>query len=605
MILSRPRATPAYRYRALLATYLKPQARQVAILAVLLCASIALQLVNPQLVRSFIDTATATTTSVASGGATNLTLVAALFIAVALTQQGLAVVATYVSERLGWTATNALRADLTLHCLRLDLSFHKGRTPGELIERIDGDVTALANFFSQFVIQVVGSLLLLMGVLAMLWTVDWRISLALAVLAALVLLGMNAVRTIAIPYWTADRQASAALFGFVEERLAGTVDIRSSGAQPYVMRRLYAYLRDRLRAGSRARVVGTFTWCVPIVGFALGNALAFGLAAVLFNAGSLTLGAAFLVYYYTQLLFHPLNLISNQLDDFQKASAGMVRVQELFDTRSALVDAPDEPGRPGAPGAPDVSFPSGALAVEFDGVDFGYDPADPVLHDLSFHIEPGHVLGLLGRTGSGKTTVARLLLRLYDPTAGTIRLGGVEVRQVRRSDVRRRIGMVTQDVQLFRATVRDNLTFFDQAIDDARITAALDELGLLDWLRGLPRGLDTMLGASGGGLSAGEAQLLAFARVFLRDPGLVILDEASSRLDPATERLIEQAVDRLLRGRSGLIIAHRLATVQRADAILILDDGRIGEYGARAGLTGDPDSRFSNLLRTGAEEVLA
>jgi len=602
-----PRTATAYRYRALLATYLKPQSRQVAILAVLLCVSIALQLVNPQLVRSFIDTATATTVSAASGGTANLTLVAVLFIVVALTQQGLAVVATYVSERLGWTATNALRADLALHCLRLDLSFHKGRTPGELIERIDGDVTALANFFSQFVVQVLGSLLLLLGVLAMLWTVDWRISLALAVLAAVVLLGMNAVRTIAIPYWTADRQTSAALFGFIEERLAGTVDIRSSGAQPYVMRRLYEYLRDRLRAGSRARVVGTFTWCVPIVGFALGNALAFSLAAVLFHAGSLTLGAAFLVYYYTQLLFHPLNLISNQLDDFQKASAGMVRVQELFDTRSALVDAPDEPGatdKPGVPNASGPSFPAGALAVEFDGVDFGYDPADPVLHDLSFHLEPGRVLGLLGRTGSGKTTIARLLLRLYDPTAGTIRLGGVDVRQARRSDVRRRIGMVTQDVQLFRATVRDNLTFFDRAIDDARITAALDELGLLDWLRGLPRGLDTMLGANGGGLSAGEAQLLAFARVFLRDPGLVILDEASSRLDPATERLIERAVDRLLRGRSGLIIAHRLATVRRADAILILDDGRIGEYGARIHLAGDPDSRFSGLLRTGAEEVL-
>jgi len=620
MILGQPRAATAYRYRALLATYLKPQARQVAILAVLLCASIALQLVNPQLVRSFIDTATGATTSAAAGGATaggataggataggatNLTLVAVLFIVVALTQQGLAVVATYVSERLGWTATNALRADLTLHCLRLDLSFHKERTPGELIERIDGDVTALANFFSQFVIQVLGSLLLLLGVLAMLWTVDWRISLALAVLAALVLLGMNAVRTIAVPYWTADRQTSAALFGFVEERLGGTVDIRSSGAQSYVMRRLYEYMRDRLRAGSRARVVGTVTWCVPIVGFALGNALAFGLAAALFHAGSLTLGAAFLVYYYTQLLFHPLNLISNQLDDFQKASAGMVRVQELFDTRSALVDGPNEQGEADKSGGPGgVSFPAGALGVEFDGVDFGYDPADLVLRDLSFHIEPGRALGLLGRTGSGKTTVARLLLRLYDPTAGSIRLGGVEVRQARRSDVRRRIGMVTQDVQLFRATVRDNLTFFDRTIDDARIIAALDELGLLDWLRGLPRGLDTMLGAHGGGLSGGEAQLLAFTRVFLRDPGLVILDEASSRLDPATERLIERAVDRLLRGRSGLIIAHRLTTVRRADAILILDDGRIGEYGSRVVLADDPDSRFSALLRTGAEEVL-
>jgi len=164
--------------------------------------------------------------------------------------------------------------------------------------------------------------------------------------------------------------------------------------------------------------------------------------------------------------------------------------------------------------------------------------------------------------------------------------------------------MATQDVQLFRATVRDNLTFFARGVDDARIMRALGELGLEEWCRGLPQGLDTMIASGGSGLSAGEAQLLAFTRVFLKDPGLIILDEASSRLDPATERLIERAVGRLLRGRTGIIIAHRLATVQRADMIMILDDGRIAEYGPREELARDPDSRFWQLLRTGAEEVL-
>ena len=165
--------------------------------------------------------------------------------------------------------------------------------------------------------------------------------------------------------------------------------------------------------------------------------------------------------------------------------------------------------------------------------------------------------------------------------------------------------MVTQDVQLFRATVRENLTFFDPQIPDARIWGALGELGLDGWARGLPEGLDTIIGAGGAGLSAGEAQLLAFTRVFLRDPGLVILDEASSRLDPATERLIEHAVERLLEGRTGIIIAHRLATVRRADGILILDGGRIAEHGLRELLERDPSSRFAGLLRTGVEEVLA
>jgi ATP-binding cassette, subfamily B, bacterial len=578
---------PARQYLDLLVTYLTPQWRRVVILALVLCGGIALQLINPQIVRSFIDAATSRSTGV------NLTALAVLFIGLALAQQALAVVATYCSERVGWTATNALRADLALHCLQLDLSFHKAHTPGELVERIDGDVTTLADFFSQLVVQVLGSLLLLIGVLAMLWTVNWHAGLALTLFACVVLAVMMRVRTVATPYWEADRQASAELFGYLEERLAGTVDIRSSGAQPYVMRRLYEYLRRYYHTGSKAIVMGSVTWTVPIMGFAVANGLAFALAAYLYRTAALTLGAAFIIYYYTQLLFEPLHRILNQLDGFQKASAGITRIQELLSTHSAL---PDGPG---------AAFPVGPLSVEFGDVTFGYQQGETIVQGLSFRIEPGCVLGLLGRTGSGKTTITRLLLRLYDPSAGSVRLGGVELREARREEVRQHIGMVTQDVQLFRATVRDNLTFFDTSIDDARIMRALSELGLEEWCRGLPEGLDTMIASSGSGLSAGEAQLLAFTRVFLKDPGLIILDEASSRLDPATERLIERAVDRLLHGRTGIIIAHRLATIERADMIMILDDGCIAEYGPREELARHPGSRFSQLLRAGVEEVLA
>jgi ABC-type multidrug transport system fused ATPase/permease subunit len=211
---------------------------------------------------------------------------------------------------------------------------------------------------------------------------------------------------------------------------------------------------------------------------------------------------------------------------------------------------------------------------------------------------------VLGRTGSGKTTLTRLLFRLYEPTLGAIRMGGVDLRSASLAELRQRVGIVTQDVQLFRASLRDNLSLFDPTIPDARIVAALEELGLGPWLRGLPAGLDTEL-SGGDGLSSGEAQLLAFARVFLRDPGLVILDEASSRLDPATERQIERAVGRLLHNRTAIIIAHRLSTVQRADTILILDSGEVAELGPRAALAGDETSRFSKLLRVGMEEVLA
>ena len=222
----------------------------------------------------------------------------------------------------------------------------------------------------------------------------------------------------------------------------------------------------------------------------------------------------------------------------------------------------------------------------------------------AFQLPPGAVLGLLGRTSSGKTTLTRLLFRLFDPTAGTIRLGDTDLRDTRLVELRQRIGLVTQEVQLFHATVRDNLTFFDPSIPDGRIVAVLDEVGLTRWYRSLPAGLDTELAAGGSGLSAGEAQLLAFARVFLRDPGLVILDEASSRLDPATEGQLERAVDRLLQGRTAIVIAHRLATVERADEIALLEAGHIVEQGARIALARDPTSRFSQLRRIGLAEVL-
>jgi ATP-binding cassette subfamily B protein len=211
---------------------------------------------------------------------------------------------------------------------------------------------------------------------------------------------------------------------------------------------------------------------------------------------------------------------------------------------------------------------------------------------------------LLGRTGSGKTTLARLIFRLYDPKSGRITINEADLRDAQLNALRRRVAIVTQDVQLFHASIRDNLTFFDRSIPDEHILATLEELELGDWHRSLPAGLDTLLETGTRSLSAGEAQLLAFTRVFLRDPGLLILDEASSRLDPATEARLERAIDKLLKNRTAIIIAHRLGTVQRADEIMILESGKVSEYGDRKQLAANTNSRFHQLLQTGLEELL-
>jgi ABC-type multidrug transport system fused ATPase/permease subunit len=232
-----------------------------------------------------------------------------------------------------------------------------------------------------------------------------------------------------------------------------------------------------------------------------------------------------------------------------------------------------------------------------------------VLRDINVRVEPGRVLGIVGPTGSGKTTLTRLLSRFYDPSGGVVRLGEVDLRTVSLAAVRARVGVVTQEVHVFNASVRDNLTLFDDSVPDERISAVLDAVGLASWLGELPRGLDTPLGPGavpgGARLSAGQAQVLACVRIFLRDPDVVILDEASSRLDPVTERMVHRALGRLLEGRTGIIVAHRLATIAYADDLLVLEEGRVRERGPRLALAADPASRFAALLRVATEEVRA
>ncbi|MEM7031812.1 MAG: ABC transporter ATP-binding protein [Chloroflexota bacterium] len=574
-------------YWSLLAKYLKTLRKKVALLAALVFGGILIQLVNPQIMRSFIDTATTS-----QGGATNTLLVlAVIFFVASIVQQVVNVGAVYVGQDVGWTSTNLLRRDLAQHCLGLDTAFHNERTPGEFIERVDGDVTALSLFFSTFVLDLVGNGILLLGVLALFFREDWRIGVTMGIFMLVMFLILLRIRNIGVPYWKATREASAEFYGFLEERLAGTEDLRAAGAVPYTLHRFHELVRDLWRKELKASVMTSIminsSWFLVVV----GNATAFIISATLFQAGEITIGTVYLIFHYSNILSRPIDKIAGQLAELQKASAGITRIKEMWAVEPTLQDGEQQ-------------LPDGSLSVSFDTVSFAYATDDVVIDNLSFKLEAGKILGLLGRTGSGKTTMTRLLLRLYDPQQGHIALNEVDLTKLQSSNLYQRVGMVTQNVQLFHASIRDNLTFFDPTIPDDRILTTLNDLGLGDWFDRLSDGLDTELESGGSGLSAGEAQLLAFARVFLKDPGLVILDEASSRLDPATEALIERAIDKLLHNRTAIIIAHRLPSVQRADEILILEAGQIREHGDRLALAADPNSRFSTLLKTGLEEVL-
>lgn len=578
---------PVKQYVELLAKYLRPQWKRAAFLVVLVLGSLALQLAKPQILRVFIDAATGT-----RAGA-NLIATAMLFMVAAVLTQALTAYSRYVSEDVGWTATNLLRHDLATHCLSLDMSFHKSHTPGEMIERLDGDITKLSNFFSQLVVGILSNVLLLLGVMVMLFREDPLVGFGLGLFAIVSVVVLTYLRNIAVPYWMADRQNSGLFFGFLSEHLAGTEDIKANGAVGYVMQRFYRRLREWLPVVRKAYLAGVTMWIATIITFTLANVIAFGLCWYLWRTRGITIGTVYLIVNYTELLRRPIEQIRTQMQELQRASASITRISGLLLVESQVKDGPG------------ALLPAGPLAVELTDVSFGYEENDTVLHDLSLSLQPGKVLGLLGRTGSGKTTLARLLLRLYDPTAGSIRFGGVETREAKLGHLREKVTLVTQDVQLFQASVRDNLTFFDPQIADERIIAVLSELGLGEWLRALPDGLDTVLSSGGSSFSAGEAQLLAFARCFLADPAVVILDEASSRLDPATEQLIERAISKLLQNRTGVIIAHRLETVERADDILILEQGRVVEHGPRLELLRNPGSRFSSLLQTGLKELLA
>ena len=586
---------PLKQYFKLFSKYLKNYKKLFFLLIFFLFAGIFLQIINPQIMRYFIDIATSGNGN--SNEISSTLLYAAIsFISIAILTQIVNVTATYLGENVSWKATNELRSDLTKHCLNLDMEFHNNRTPGEMIERVDGDVEMISTFFSQFIIKVVGNLILLLAVLAYFFYENFWIGLIYTIFAIFSLFVLDKLKAIAIPAHLALREANAELFGFLEERLTSTEDIRSTGSVNHILNGLYKVQRKILKHWvnlSKSRILIRFFGGFIVV---VGTVISILSGYILVYKGIISIGVAYVFIHYTNILARPLRELTQQIETFQSIGASLKRVNEMLQFKSNIIHTATEKL---FEGKKEIERRK-PLKLELIDLKFSY-PSNKdklILDNINIILEPGKILGLIGRTGSGKTTIGRLIFRLYNQDSGEIKVNGKKIENFDLEDLRNNIAIVSQDVQIFRATVRENLTFFDETITDEKILEVLNSLNLNQWLDNLENGLDTNLATGGTGLSAGEAQLLALTRIFLKDPKLIILDEASSKVDPVTEKLIENTIDKLLKDRTVIIIAHRLSTIKRADDILILEDGEMSEYGNRNKLESDKNSKLFGILQT-------
>ena len=486
---------------------------------------------------------------------------------------------------LSWKVSNGIRSRLAEHMLTLDAAWHGDRTAGELVERIDGDTASIGVFAAQMGSAGLLAGLLITGSLIAETVLHPLLGLTLAAGLAVSAVVMVVLRKLAVLKAGEERSASAALYGDIEERLGALDDLRANGAGDYALWRHQVlarrWVRDKWAASCRMAV--QFATTNTLVGLTAVAVLA--VAVFLFRDDQVTAGNVLAAWVFAGLARRPLETLAENLKEGQTAMAAANRIVDVLGTATTV-----------PPPADGVLLPDGPLELRFEGVTFSYPMRPPALRELDLVVPAGTSLGLVGRTGSGKTTVGRLAARLWDVNGtGRVTLGGVDLRDVDPAELRRRVAVVTQDVVVFRASVHDNLTLFGTVpASDEDLWASLDQADLGSWAARLPHGLDTEIGTQAG-LSGGEAQLLSLARALLASPSLVVLDEATARLDPVTEERIARATDRLLRGRTAIVIAHRLATLDDVDAIGVLDKGRLVEHGGHAALS-EADGPFAALL---------
>ncbi|MGE0215308.1 ABC transporter ATP-binding protein [Mycolicibacterium sp.] len=577
--------------RALLGSLLRPYRWVVAVLAIVVVVENAARLSVPILVQKGIDDGIPPL--IDGGSAHTLMLVVGALCGVVVVQATSRMYFLRRSGRIGQKVLLELRRRVFRHFGRLDIAFHDRYTSGRVVSRSTNDVEAIQDMLETGFDSLITAVLTLAGTAVLLVVLDVKLGLmCLVAFPALVAL-VWWFRSESAKTYREVREISALVIVQFVETMTGIKAVQAYRREPR-NQEIFEDIADRYRVINEKtfRLLAVFMPGVKLVGnLTTGVVLLYGGYRVLH--GEMTIGtlAAFLLY--LRMFFEPMQEISQFFNTFQSASSALEKLAGVLAQRPGIAD-PAEPVELGAV--------RGEIALR--NVTFEYSPGRPVLPGLDLVVPAGQTVALVGTTGAGKSTIAKLVSRFYDPVSGSVTLDGVDLRGVTQAELRRHVVMVTQENFMFGGTIADNIRFGRPDATDAEVRSAAAAVGAAAFIEALPDGYDTDVAKRGGRLSAGQRQLVAFARAFLADPAVLILDEATSSLDIPSERMVQRALETVLAQRTALVIAHRLSTVQIADRVLVLEHGRIVEDGSPAELTGRADGHYAALHRSWVQSLV-